>query len=101
MYERCGMSLCANGVRCEVVEWVKRNRLKWFGHVHRMGSGEFVEVCGNESESPNRRGRSLGKWKDRAEYVSESDVSGRGVLEKAKRECWEEWRLLDIFKKGF
>ncbi len=31
VYERCGMGTCANGVKCGVVEWVKRNTLRWFG----------------------------------------------------------------------
>ncbi len=33
----------ANGVNCRVVEWVKRNILRWFGHTERMGSKEFVK----------------------------------------------------------
>ncbi len=37
---RCGMGSQAN---CGVVEWVKRNTLRWFGHVERMGREEFVE----------------------------------------------------------
>ena len=24
MYERCGVEPCANGVKCDVVEWVKK-----------------------------------------------------------------------------
>ena len=31
--ERCGMGPCANGVKCDVVEWVKRNTVWWFGHI--------------------------------------------------------------------
>ena len=38
MYEMCGMSSQANGVNCGVVEWVKRNTLRWFGHIWRMRS---------------------------------------------------------------
>ncbi len=37
MYERFGMGSYANGVNCGVVEWVKRNMLRWFGHIERMG----------------------------------------------------------------
>ena len=33
VYERCGMGPCAHGVKCGVVEWVKRNTLRWFDHV--------------------------------------------------------------------
>ncbi len=39
MYERCGMGSHPNGV----VEWVKRNTLRWFGHIERLGSEEFVK----------------------------------------------------------
>ncbi len=42
VYERCGMSECGNGVGCDVVEWVKRSTLRWFGHIERMGN-EFVK----------------------------------------------------------
>ncbi len=60
--ERCGMGVCTSGVKCGVVEWVKRNTLRWFGHVERMNSGEFVEkVCVSEIEGLSRRGRPLGR----------------------------------------
>ncbi len=42
VYKRCGMGSRANGVSCGVVEWVKRNTLR-FGHIERMGSEEFVK----------------------------------------------------------
>ena len=35
MYERCGMGSCANGVKCDVVEWVKRDMLMWFDLMER------------------------------------------------------------------
>ncbi len=74
-HERCGMSTFGNRMRCVrsgVVERVKRNTLKWFSHVERMGSEEFVEAYESESEGPNRRGRLLGRWKDRMEeYLRE------------------------------
>ena len=35
MYKKCGMGPCANVVKCDVVEWVKRNTLRWFGHLER------------------------------------------------------------------
>ncbi len=74
VYERCGMNTCANTVKCGVVEWVMRNTLKWFGHVERMGSEEFVKVYESELEGHNRRGRPLGRWKDRVEeYLGERE----------------------------
>ncbi len=82
VHERCGMSTCANLVKCGAVEWLKRNTMKWFGHVERMGSGEFVKkVYESELKGPNRRGRPLGRWKDRVECLGERAVSGRGVLQ--------------------
>ncbi len=60
----------------------------------RMGSGEFIKVYESEPGGPNRRGRPLGKWKDRVEeYLSERGVRGNR-LEWARRECTdrERWR---------
>ncbi len=48
-----------------MVEWIKRNTLRWFGHIERMNSEEFVkQVYVSEIEGPGRRGRPLGRWKD-------------------------------------
>ncbi len=71
MYERCGMRGRGNGVGCSVVEWVKRNTLRWFGHIKRMENEEFVKkVYWSSVEGPNRRGRPLGRWKDKVkEYT--------------------------------
>ncbi len=45
-----------------------------------MGSEEFVKVYESKLEGPNRRGRPLGRWKDRVEeYLGERGVNGRGV----------------------
>ncbi len=63
VYERYGMGAC--GVKCGVVEWVRRNLLIWFGHIERRNNEEFVKkVYVSETEAPNRRGRPLGRWKD-------------------------------------
>ena len=35
---RCGMEPCVKGVKCAVVEWVKRNMLRWFGHMEKKNS---------------------------------------------------------------
>ncbi len=42
-YKRYAMGLCASGVKCGVVEWVKRNTLRLFCHIERMKSEEFVK----------------------------------------------------------
>ncbi len=47
-------------------------------------------------EGPNRRGRPLGRWKDKVnEYVSERGAM-RNELEWARRECMdrERWRFV-------
>ncbi len=78
-----------------MVEWVKRSTLRWFGHIEKMGNEEFVKkVYLSIVEGANRRGRLLGRWKDRVrEYVSERGVRGN-MLEWARRECMdrERWR---------
>ncbi len=62
VYERCGMGSQVNGVNCGVVEWVKRNTLRWFGHIERMGSEKFVKkVYVSENVGPNSRGRPPGR----------------------------------------
>ncbi len=78
----------------EWLEWVKRNTLKWLGHVEGMGSREFVKkVYESELEGSNRRRRPLGRWKDMVEeYRGERGINGRGVLEEARRECWDRER---------
>ncbi len=62
-----------------------------------MGSEELVKKAyESESTGPNRRGRPLGRWEGRVvEYLGERGISRRGVLEQARRECWdrEGWKL--------
>ncbi len=43
VYERCGMGNHVYGVNCEVVEWVKRNMLRWLEHTKKMKSEKFVK----------------------------------------------------------
>ncbi len=97
VYESCCMGSRANGVNCGVVEWVKRNKLRWFGHSERMGSEEFVmKVYMSESVGPNIRGRPPGRWRDRVkEYLCERVATRGRRLDQAKRECLdrERWRL--------
>ncbi len=95
VYERCGLSTCANEVNCGVVEWIKRKTLQWFGCVKRMGSGEFKTVYESELEGHNRTGRPIRRWKDKVEeYLGKIGINGRGVLEEARRVCWdrERWK---------
>ncbi len=89
MYETYGMGSHANGVNCGVVEWVKRNTMRWSGHIERMGSEEFVKkVYMSESVGPNSTGRPPGRWRDRVrEYMCERVAARGGRLDQAKREC--------------
>ncbi len=89
MYERCGMRGRGSRVWCDVVEWVKRNTLRWFGHIERMGNEEFVKkVYLSSVEGTNRMGRPLGEWENRVnEYVSERGVSGN-LLSRQERSAW-------------
>ncbi len=84
-----------SGVGCGVVEWVKRSTLRWFSHIERMGNEEFVKRMYLSSvEGINRRGRLLGRWKDKVkEYVSERGVRGNS-LEWTRKKCMdrERWR---------
>ncbi len=44
----------------------ENNTMRKFDHIERMDSEEFVKkVYVSEIEGPSRRGRSLGRWKDR------------------------------------
>ncbi len=80
-----------------MLEWRKRNTLRWFGHIKRMESEEFVKkVYVSESVGPNSRGRPLGRWRDRVkEYMCERGATSGGGLDQARRECLdrERWRL--------
>ncbi len=83
-----------SGEGCKVAEWVKRSPLRWFGHIERTENEEFVKkVYLSSVEGSNRRGRPLGRWEDKVEYMSERGARGNG-LEWARRECMdrESWR---------
>ena len=42
-YQRCGIVTHANGVKCGVVKWMKRNTLWWVGHLEKKKSEKFVK----------------------------------------------------------
>ena len=52
---------------------MKRNTLRWFGHIERKNSEVFVrKVYVTKLVVPRRRGRSVVRWKDRVkEYIHE------------------------------
>ncbi len=62
-----------------------------------MENEEFVKkVYLSSVEGPNRRGRLLGRWRNRVkEYMSEGGVRGNGLAWE-RRECMdrERWRSI-------
>ncbi len=97
VYERFGMCHVGVGKKCGVVEEVKRQTLKWFGHMKRMEEGKMTRrVYMSEIEGGNVRGRPPVKWRDRAqEYDRERGEGSLRKLEQARRECQdiERWKL--------
>ncbi len=89
VYERCGMGIHANEVNFGVGEWVKRNTLRWFGHIERLGSEEFVKnMYTIENVATNSGGRLLGRWRDRVKgYICERCATRGGGVDQARREC--------------
>ncbi len=68
VYERFGMCHVGEGKKCGVVEEVKRQTLKWFGHMERMEEGKMTRrVYVSEIEGGNVRGRPPVKWRDRVQ----------------------------------
>ncbi len=88
VYEKCGMGSQVNGVNYGVVQWMKRNTLKLFGHtIERIGGEEFVKkVYMSETVGPNHRRRPPGRWRDRVkEYMCERGATRAGRLDQARR----------------
>ncbi len=68
---------------------MKRNTLRWFGHIKRMKNEKFVKnVFVIETEGLDRINRPIGRWEDRVwEYMHERG-NGRGErLVQAKKKC--------------
>ncbi len=80
---------------------MKRNTMRRFRHIERMGSEEFVKkVYMSESMGPNNRGRPPVRWRDRVkEYIRERGATRGGGLDQAKRECMDRkrWRLFCLW----
>ncbi len=73
VYKHFGMSHVGVGKKCVVVEEMKKQTLKWFGHIERMEEGKLTRrVYMIEIEGGNVKGRPPVKWRDRVqEYVRE------------------------------
>ncbi len=70
--------------------------LRWFRHIKRMESDEFVKkVYMSECEGPKSRGRLLEDGGTVKEYMCERGASRWGGLDEARREHLdrERWRL--------
>ena len=92
IYSRYGMSERGVGMKCGVVEWVKRNTLRWFGHVERMQGDVCKEVYESGVRGEGVRGRPPVKWINRVdEYLRERGVRG---LNKGREMCRDrvQWR---------
>ncbi len=86
------------GRKCGVVEEVKRQTLKWFGHVERIEEGKMTgRVYVSETEGGSVRGRPPVTWRERVHAgVCQGEAEGSlRNLEKARRECQdrERWKL--------
>ena len=51
VYERFGMSNQGEGMKCGVVEWMKRSTLRWYGHMQRMEANRLVKRVSSSSSS--------------------------------------------------
>ncbi len=67
-------------MKCGLVQGVKRNSVRWLGHIVIMEDNEFViKECLSYTECPNRSGRPHGRWKDRLkDYMNKRGTGGRG-----------------------
>ncbi len=74
------------GKKCGVVEKVKRQALRWFGHVERMEEGKMSKrVYVSETEGGSVRGCPPVKWRDRVQkYVRERGEGSLRNLEQAR-----------------
>ncbi len=83
LYEKCVVGGCVNVVKCGVMEGVKRNALRWSGHMERINSEEIVEeVYVRGLEGSSLRGRPLGRWRDKVEeYMCEGGKGGGAGLD--------------------
>ncbi len=62
------MSETAVGMDCGMVEWVKRNTLRWYEHVMRMNECDFTKMVYESTiEGRGVRGRPPVMWINRVE----------------------------------
>ena len=69
VYERCGMAKGIARVNC--VEWVKRNALRWYGHVRRMPEERMAKrVYQSKVSGELGRGRPPMTWECKVEQYN-------------------------------
>ncbi len=78
--------------KCAVLEEVKRQTLKLFGHMEGMEESKMTRrVYVSVIEGGNVRGRPPVKWRDRVqEYVTERGEGSSRSFEQARRECLDK-----------
>ena len=68
---------------------MKRNILRWFGHIEKMKNEEFMKkMYMSETEGPRRRGMPAIRWKDKVKEYMYERVDRGGGIEQARRERW-------------
>ena len=85
--ERCGVSV-------DVTEKIRRNTLRWFGHVERMESESLTKrVYVSEVDGVRGRGRPRLRWRDGVErYMREGGLSwGEGRQMTGDRGTWRRF----------
>src|SRR5271163_2463175 len=71
-----------------VLELVRRGRLRWFGHVERKASDDWVSACrGLEVDEARGRGRPKKTWQE----CVNSDLKMLG-LDRGLAQDWTGWR---------
>ncbi len=68
VYKHFGMCHVGEGKKCGVAEELKRQTLKWFGHLDRMEECKMTKrVYVSEIEGGNARGLPPVKWRDKVQ----------------------------------
>ena len=81
-------------VNVDVTEKIRRNTLRWFGHVERMESESLTKrVYVSEVDGDRGRGRPRLRWRDGVEkYLGEGGLSwGEGRQMTGDRGTWRRF----------
>ena len=94
--KRLGELRATAGINVTLSERVRRNRLRWAGHMWRMGEERAPKRAFQmEVEGTRRRGRPNTRWED----TLKRDLEGSGVRDW-KREAEDRRRWKDIVNQG-